>query len=193
MMNIIEAIRGRRSVHTFKKELVAADILKDIFETATWAPSHRMVEPWEIHMYQGKGVQTLADATLASYQRMGYFDTYDDEKEKQVALGIEKYMKSIPHHAVIYMKRNKGNAHFFEEDYAAVCAFIQNVQLAAWEKGVGVLWTSPPLINDSELLKDIGLDIEKEKLVAILQMGYPEKIPREKPRTPIGHKLTIID
>ncbi|MFD1020409.1 nitroreductase family protein [Thalassobacillus hwangdonensis] len=193
-MNVEEAIKSRRSIHTFKPELVDRSTLMDIVETASWAPTHRMVVPWNVFMYQENGIAEIADATIESYRRMGYFETYTDAaKERQVIEGIKKYITSIPHHAVIHMKRNKENPHFYEEDYAAVCAFIQNVQLAAWEKGVGVLWTSPPLINDPEFLRTIGLDHNQDKVVAILQMGYPDKIPRAKARTPMHHKLSFID
>lgn len=38
-MDIITAIKTRRSVRKFKKEPVAVDLLNKVIEMATWAPS----------------------------------------------------------------------------------------------------------------------------------------------------------
>ncbi|SEH38966.1 Nitroreductase [Halobacillus karajensis] len=191
-MELLDAIRNRRSIHEYKKERVASEVLGRIFSEAAWAPTHRMKEPWHIRIYQDEGKSEYAKSVLDSYVRQGFFEGYEAAKVDQLASGIRDFLLNIPHHALIYMERDK-DFRKFEEDYAAVCAYIQNVQLLAWKEGVGILWTTSPYLYDAEFARHMGLDPGRYKLVSVLQMGYPKRVPKPKSRTPIQKKLQIYD
>ena len=79
-----------------------------------------------------------------------------------------------------------------EEDYAAVCALIQNFQLAAWERGLGVAWITDNYISSPGFRDRIGV-VPGERIVGLLNVGYPEFIPDVQTRTPAAEKLTVID
>lgn len=192
VINILQAIKERRSTHSFKKEEVGEEVLKEIFTYASYAPTHYMKEPWNIKLYQVEGKKAFVDAIITSYQRIGMLKTDDDQKTKKMTDSMKGFLLDIPHHAVIYFKKEAAQVRY-EEDYAAVCAFIQNAQLAAWEYGVGMLWTITPYMHDPGFAKDIGLDSDEYKIAAVMQIGYPEKVSRNKGRTPIEEKLDIVD
>src|SRR5699024_5232884 len=97
----------------------------------------------------------------------------------------------IPHHALIYFKKEEEPVRY-EEDYGAVCAFTQNAQLAAWCYEVGMLWTITTYMHDPGFAKDIGLDSDEMKTAAVMQIGYPEKVSRNKSRARIEEKLEVI-
>ncbi|MGP4061338.1 nitroreductase family protein [Halobacillus sp. H74] len=191
-MDLLEAIINRRSIHEYKNEQIDRKVLKQIFSKACWAPNHRMKEPWSIKLYQGDGKMDYAKKVIDSYDREGFFNNYDHQKSNKMKEGIRQFLLNIPHHALVYMERDPDQRKY-EEDYAAVCAYIQNVQLLAWEAGIGVLWTTSPYLHDNEFVRDIGLDSSDYKLVSVLQMGYPLRIPNPKKRTPIENKMQIID
>ena len=46
-MELMQAIRERRSVRTFRSDPVTPELLNEILEAATWAPSHFNAQPWE--------------------------------------------------------------------------------------------------------------------------------------------------
>src|SRR5699024_7950324 len=81
----------------------------------------------------------------------------------------------------------------FEEDYASVCAFIQNAQLAAWDKNIGMLWTITPFMHDPEFSSDINIDPNIYKIAAVMKIGYPSKIPDTKSRIHIEDKIKLIE
>ena len=191
-MELLEAIQSRRSIHEYKDVLVEADTIDYIFSEASWAPNHRMKEPWNIRLYQEDGKKSYVDAVLDSYRRQGFFEGYKLDKQTRLEDGIKDFLFSIPHHALIYMEKDEEERKY-EEDYAAVCAYIQNLQLLAWQKHVGVLWTTSPYLHDSEFAEDVGLDPSIYKLVSVLQIGYPKRIPSPKKRTPIHEKLQLFD
>lgn len=191
-MELLEAIQSRRSIHEYKEGLVEAETLKNIFSQASWAPNHRMKEPWNIRLYQEDGKKSYVEAVLESYRRQGFFEGYEQDKQTRLEKGIEDFLWNIPHHALIYMEKDEDERKY-EEDYAAVCAYIQNLQLLAWQEHIGVLWTTSPYLHDVKFAEDIGLEPSVYKLVSVLQIGYPKRIPDPKKRTPIHEKLHLID
>ncbi|WP_245975423.1 nitroreductase family protein [Oceanobacillus chungangensis] len=191
-MSILKTIKMRRSTHTFKNKPVDIKILTEIFTYGSYAPTHYMKEPWNIKLYQGKGRKEFVDAIIASYVRIGMIKNDDDPKSLKLIDSMSNFLLSVPHHALIYMEKEADTIRY-EEDYAAVCAFIQNTQLAGWEYGVGMLWTITPYMNDPLFLKDIGLDSEVFKIAAVLQIGYPDKVSLVNRRTPIEKKMELIE
>ncbi|MFG6148067.1 nitroreductase family protein [Halobacillus sp. B23F22_1] len=183
-MELYEAITSRRSIHDFQQSIVTEEELKQIFQLASWAPTHRMKQPWMVKVFQKEGGEDFAEQVIKSYKRSGFTEGYSKEKAFKMMEGIKNFLVKIPHHALIYMEKDR-DMHRYEEDFSAVCAYIQNVQLAAWEKGIGVLWTSSPYIHDETFIDDIGLDKKRHKIIGVLQMGYPSSIPGAKTRNPV--------
>lgn len=46
-MDVLEAIKGRRSVRAFKSEDVPLEIVEKLIDAARWAPSAGNIQPWE--------------------------------------------------------------------------------------------------------------------------------------------------
>lgn len=191
LIDILEALKTRRSIHLFKKEEVPETLLEAIFTYASWAPTHYMKEPWNINLYQRDGRLAFIDSIIHSYQRLGMLKSDQEEKSLKSNKAIKDFLLDIPHHALIYLPVEEDPIRY-EEEYAAVCAYIQNAQLAAWKFGVGMLWTITPYMHDPKFVEEVGLHHDKEKIIAVMQIGYPEKIPKPKTRTPIKEKLNII-
>jgi len=190
-IDVLEIIKERRSIHTFKKEEVPANILKDIFTYASWAPTHYMKEPWEMKIFEQEGKKKLINAIIKSYQRIGLIKNDEREKTIKTIEYMSQFLDNIPHHALIHFQIDSNKIRY-EEDYSAVCAFIQNSQLAAWKFGVGMLWTITPFMHDPHFAHDIDLDAKQQKIAAVMQIGYPKSIPNKKFRTPIRNKLEFI-
>ncbi|MFB4169932.1 nitroreductase [Virgibacillus sp. JSM 102003] len=190
-IDILQAIKQRRSIHNFKEEVVEEAILKEIFTYGSYAPTHYMKEPWNIKLFQKEGKQALVDAIIASYQRIGMLKADDDPKTQKMIASMREFLLRIPQHALIYFEKEEDPVRY-EEEYAAVCAFIQNAQLAAWEYGVGMLWTITPYMHDEGFVKDIGLDSKRMKVAAVMQIGYPKRVPMDRGRTRIEEKMEII-
>lgn len=191
MLSVFQTIKERRSIHTFKKEEVDEAILEQIFTYASYAPTHYMTEAWNIDIYQREGKSKLIDAIMDSYQRIGLTPNNTDEKTVHMIESMKKFMHAIPHHTVIYFDPPKDPVRY-EEEFASVSAFIQNAQLAAWELGVGMLWTITPYMHDPLFLAEIGLD-KHAKIVGVMQVGYPENVPRYRERTPIKEKMKFMN
>lgn len=190
-IDILEAVKNRRTIHLFKTEEVPEDLLLKIFDYASWAPTHYLKQPWNVKVYQREGKKRFVEAILNSYERIGMLDNEDERKKEMMVQSIRKFLLHIPHHVLIYFPKPKDQIQY-EEDYASVCAFLQNAQLVGWKFSVGMLWTITPYMHDPLFAEDIGIDNNKYKIAAVMQVGYPKTVPEPKERIPIEEKLQFI-
>lgn len=61
-MDLIEAIKTRKSIRAYKTDPVPAAILREILEMAVHAPSADNSQPWEIVVITGKVLKAVAEA-----------------------------------------------------------------------------------------------------------------------------------
>ena len=61
-MNVSEAIRTRRSLGKVKPDAVPQELIEQIVEAGTWAPNHKLTEPWKFFVMQGEGRDVLGNA-----------------------------------------------------------------------------------------------------------------------------------
>jgi len=58
-MNILEAIRSRRSIRSFKPTPVPKKVLEEVLDTSRWAPSGSNTQPWEFAVLGGKVMEEV--------------------------------------------------------------------------------------------------------------------------------------
>jgi nitroreductase len=61
-MDLIQAIKERKSIRAFKPDPVPLDLLKKIIEQALRAPSWANTQPWEFAVATGKKLKAIQDA-----------------------------------------------------------------------------------------------------------------------------------
>lgn len=181
-VSIEQIIRSRRSVRLFRSDPIETSELLELLNVAVWAPNHGVREPWRFILYTNEGRSRFADAVISTFT--------SDEHQRLSAAKYDYYTK-IPAHLVVVLKEDPRQKQW-DEDYAAVCCLIQNFQLAAWERGIGVVWKTNWYNYDPKFRDAAGIQAG-EKVVGVLHIGYPEQVPKERPRTSADKLLTIID
>ncbi|KAA0546055.1 nitroreductase [Bacillus sp. BGMRC 2118] len=181
-VTVEEVIRSRRTIKVFKKDPISIDTLKELLDIAIWAPNHKMREPWRFIAFLEDGKLHLINVLKREKEKGKFPRPMKPEKEEQLL--------SVPAFVVVVMPVDPRPT-IFEEDYAAVSACIQNFQLAAWEKGIGMLWSTDQTIYSKAFHEQIGVK-PGEKVVGIMHVGYPEITPNARQRTSIDEKLTVI-
>jgi len=183
--SVAALIRERRSIQKYKPDPVALETLTELLDTAVWAPNHGLREPWRFIVFKDEGKQLLTDV-IGSFLTQGPWKMDPEAVENRM-----QYFRGIPLLLLVVMPLHS-QQHERDEDFAAASALIQNLQLAAWERGIGVLWRTNPFIAEEEVKEQLGVGRE-ERIVGLLQMGYPEAIPSARPRTPAADRLTVVD
>jgi nitroreductase len=58
-MEVIDAIRSRRSIRSFKSDPVPREVLEDLLEVSRWAPNASNTQPWEFAVLGGKVLEEV--------------------------------------------------------------------------------------------------------------------------------------
>jgi nitroreductase len=177
--SIMTAIQSRRTIKEFRSDPIPEETLWRILDAARWAPNHRLTEPWRITIIGTQTREALADALArqaASRQDPSLLAKVKEDARKKV-------MSSPVLLAVTC--RLAGNPDQEVEDLAAVCAAVQNLQLAAWSEGIGSHWNTGKVTRLPETVALLQLSERGEQLVGFLYVGYPAQVPEPPKRRPI--------
>jgi nitroreductase len=177
--SIITAIQSRRTIKEFRSDPIPGETLWRILDAVRWAPNHRLTEPWRIAIIGTRSREALADALAsraASSQDPSLMAKAKDEARRKVMsppvlLAVTCRLAENPAQQV--------------EDLAAVCAAIQNLQLAAWSEGIGTHWNTGKVTRLPETSALLELAERGELLVGFLFLGYPAQVPEPPKRRPI--------
>jgi nitroreductase len=152
-MEVLQAIKGRRSVRKYTQESVSEDQLTQILEAGRWAPSRGNSQPWKFIIIK------------------------DDQILKELADAIPtgKFLAEAPQ-GVVVVVNPKSSKHPEQEAAAA----IQNMLLAAHEIGLGTCWISIHSTDCEEKVKQILLIPEEELCISVISIGHPAEIPEKE-------------
>ncbi len=186
-MDILEAIRARRSIKSYSdREMTRADI-EAILETTVFAPNHRMTEPWRFYVL-GPEARAAYGRTLGLRKAKR---VEDPAAAEEVVRKVERSHRELPAMLAVSMTLHE-NPEIREEDYAATYMAIQNLSLAACAKGFGSHVKSGGVMDDPGARAAVGVS-ENERIVATITLGEPESTPEMKPRKSAADVTTWVD
>lgn len=196
-MDIIKAIRERKSVRAFKRDPVSRDVLKKIIEQALRAPSWANTQPWEFALVTGKKLEEIQKGFLERVGQDPHPDVarpYEfpepylsriqalapkDKKSTDEDMKIRQ-MENFRHYgapAVIYLLL--GRPFFYQEkginawslyDCGAV---VQTIMLLATNYGLGTVAQAQAVVFPDIIRRVVP--IPESKLIALgIAIGYPD-------------------
>ncbi len=183
-------IRKRRSIYAdqYQEGTIPEAELLEILTNATWAPTHKMSEPWRFVVLTDRQLITYG-MYMGSYYQHLYQDIPDAEKK----LAKYNYLKNYPLKAacmvaIIFVKSKKVNIPEWEELAAISCA-VQNMAISATSFNIASYWATGGSAID--YVKTLGL-AENEQSLGLFFMGYTNDatVHVQKKRTPIEQKIT---
>jgi nitroreductase len=177
--SIITVIQSRRTIKEFRSDPIPEETLWRILDAARWAPNHRLTEPWRFTIIGAQSREALADALAnltASSQDPSVMAKVKDEARRKVM--------SSPVLLAVTCRLAENPAQQVE-DLAAVCAAVQNLQLAAWGESIGTHWNTGKVTRLPETSALLELSERREQLVGFLYLGYPAQVPEPPKRRPI--------
>jgi len=189
-MELVEAIRKRRSCRKFMPDSIPEPDLEKILEAATWAPSPANNQPWEFIVITDPEIKSkIADAASATKTML-----FEKSGWKWLERYNVNFVRECPVLVVVIGEPKKSGAHIFLEDsipgYQHACAAaVQNMLLAACSLGLGSLWFT--LFEKAAIRRILGIAPELDPL-SIVCLGKPAVEPLETPRTNFSEKTRRI-
>lgn len=178
-MTANECIRGRRSIRKFKQDSVSHELLAEIVETASYAPSWKHTQIVRYLAIEGDLKDKIAAEGTSMFPNNG------------------KIMENAPMVIAVTVIKNRCG---YERDgsfttprkdtwqmYDAGVA-SQTFCLAAYEKGIGSVIMG---IFDQAKIEALLELPEDRELVALIPIGYPDEEPAAPKRKPVEELLSF--
>lgn len=190
-MDVLTAIKERRSCRSFAKDPISKEILDQVLEAATWAPSPLNAQPWNFVVITAEEVK----------------NNIITEAERSREVAIEKsgwgwlgkysveFLRAAPVAVAIVGDPKKSGVDQFMEGGAkayehACAAAVQNLLLAAHALGLGTLWFT--MFDRDQLGKILDLPQGKTAL-ALVYLGKPAADPVPAPRKAVADKTVYLE
>ncbi len=186
-MATLEAIRTRRSVGKVRPERPPREAIEAILEAATWAPNHRLTEPWRFVVLAGEARRALGTA-IAEGQAARRPDPADADAGVEARDAFERTAAKplrAPVVIAVAVEPVVGPKIVEIEEVAAGAAAVQNMLLAAHALGLAAIWRTGDACYDPVVKGFLGL-APAAHLLGFVYLGYPDGAPPERERTPAG-------
>ena len=198
-MELIEAIKSRKSIRGYKTTPVPKEVLTEILEVATRAPSGMNTQPWEFTVLGGKVLDDLRQA-LEEQFRAGAAPDADLPieaftgvyRKRQVEVGIALYQLmgigredtekknqwflkllrafDAPNLIIVSMDEEISGTFLSMFGLGTVA---QTIALAAVNHGLGTC-INGMVVSYSKVVRQIAGIPESKKLVIGIAIGYPD-------------------
>jgi nitroreductase len=197
-MNIIEAMRTRKSIRAFKPDPVPKDVIEEILEAASRAPSRENSQAWEVAVVTGEplarmkqeNVEMLASGVMphpdvmmnaleAAYRKrqvdlaiqiFQLMGIAREDKEKRAEwMQLGFRYFDAPVALILYADSSLDLAHTQFD----VSAFAQYICLAALEHGLGTCIEIQGAMYPDVVRKHTGIP-ESKRITISIALGYPD-------------------
>ncbi|MGH2404100.1 MAG: nitroreductase family protein [bacterium] len=182
-MSVLEVIKSRRSVPKLRPDPVPREALEEMLDAAVWAPNHRLTEPWRFYVLTGD-----AKRQFAEIRRRFRAATFPNPEAPEAVKALDRvYQDTIATPALIVATVHQApDDEVREEDTAATFIALQNMMLAATERGLGTYMRTGALLRDPELRSLLGVEDDR-RVLGVLYVGYPDQVPQKR-RTAAAEK-----
>ena len=156
-MDVLEAIKERRSVRAYTDEEVSEEDVERLIEAARWAPSAGNIQPWAFVVV--KEVETKRKLSYATLNQ-----TFIQKAPVVIVVCAD-----VTRSSRIYGSR--GEKLYSLQDTAAA---TENILLAAQELGLATCWLGA--FRENEVAKAVKAP-RNLRPVAMVAVGYPAERP----------------
>jgi nitroreductase len=160
-MDVAKAIRERRSIRDFKDKGVPEDIIEKLKDALIWAPSAGNLQSRKFYFVRdGRVKRMLAGAAL-----------------NQTFIATAPLVVVGCTDSGIFSRYGDRGVHLYS--IQDVSASIMSMMLLATGEGLGTVWVGA--FVESDVIEALDLP-GSLRPVAIVPVGYPERVPKAPPR-----------
>jgi nitroreductase len=171
-MNILKAVKERRSIRDFQKRKIPDETVNKLIEALIWAPS------------------------AGNLQSRKFYFIKDEKPKKKIAAAAlnQNFIAEAPLVIIgctdsrISYKYGERGVHLYSIQDVALS--IMGMMLVAYENGLGSCWVGA--FREDEVFKILHMP-KNLRPVAIVPVGYPSKIPSPPSRVSKKEAAEVIE
>ncbi|MFO8132346.1 MAG: nitroreductase [Thermoplasmatota archaeon] len=200
-MDVLEAIRTRRSIRRYTDEPVSREQIEEVIQAGRFAPSAENRQPWRFIVVTDREVIAWlsgkireAIRRLLRYRGIArlWMKELRDTRVLKLLYGVayaEQDLIFFDAPVVVFIVTRDVR---FNDESCACCA--QNMMLAAHAMGLGSCWIgfASALGLKKAVLRDIGMP-DGHHIAATLTIGHPRGSPQPQMRKPMADVINWIE
>ena len=197
-MDILEAVRSRKSIRGYKPDPVPKEILKEILDIATRSPSGMNTQPWEFTVITGEVLDNIKRANVemlgsgaipnpdfamkpyegvyrnrqveVAVQLFGLMGIAREDKEKR-AEWMQRGFRFFDAPAAIILSVDKSLGEIRPQ--FDIGAMVQTICLVALNYGLGTCIQDQGLMFP-EVVRSLAGIAESKRMIIAIAIGYPD-------------------
>ena len=194
-MDVLHAMKKRRSIRHYKPDEIPKDVLDRLLNAMRLAPSACNIQPWKFIVVRDEAAKAKLAAAChyATHKGGAAAQTWIAEAPVViVACGSEgeaavTYFKEdqpvIAQGSDVSEERESGSVRFESWLPWDLAIALDHLTLVAVEEGLGTCWIGG--LNEKEI-KDLLAVPEEMRVPIVMPVGYPVSWPTPRPRKPLG-------
>jgi F420 biosynthesis protein FbiB-like protein len=193
---ILKAIHERRSLRCYQDKALAPELIEDLIEAGTWAPSAHNRQPCLFAVVQSFETKEMLAVAMGARLRSDLERDFVPEQviEKDLNRSYER-LTSAPVLIVVCLtmvdmdvyKDEHRNHNEYIMTVQSTAMAGQNILLAAHGSGLGACWICAPLFCPELVQSTLELPDDWQPQ-GIISLGYPAQ-EREKTRAPLETRI----
>ena len=172
-MRILEALGSRRAVRDFTPDAVSREVLAELAEAATLAPSHMNLQPWSFSIVSDRDTVSRFGRAAKQYlvKNLDRSSPFFAQREEIAAPGYDLFYGAP---ALVVISSSKPDR---LSDLGCAMA-AHSLMLAAVAMGLGSCWVSQaqPWLNSPEGRRELGLAPDLHPVAPVI-VGCPQAAP----------------
>lgn len=213
-MDVIEAIRTRKTIRGYKPDPVPREIIREILEVASRSPSGVNAQPWEVTVVTGEALDKMRQGNLEMYasgatsnadlpfipyegkyrqrqvelaiQLFGLMGIAREDKEKRAQWEQRGY-RYLDAPTVIILYKDRSVTRLLS--LLDMGSFMHAICLVAWSYGLGTCIMNQG-VRFPEVVRRCAHIPDSKQLIICITIGYPE---RDFPANEIKSKREPVD
>lgn len=186
-MELKEVIKNRRSIRSFKNDIVPKSLIEDLIDSARLAPSAKNRQPWKFVVVQDDIKNQIADIMIKKEESSKIIQ---EELLYMCKSSVKNSAKVIKESPILILAFIPYENNWKTGDTLSIGGAIEHICLRATDLELGSLWIRDIVYTQKEIAKLVGHD--DMELISAISIGYPNENPKQRPRKQLNKILEWI-
>lgn len=183
-MDARECLMTRRSVRKYKNEPLSDELLMEVLEPALYAPSSMNIQCWYFVVVRTpEGMDAVKQIMYRSMLEKSPALKERFANHPEVVEETQNFLTTLggaPVCVLAFLLKPEQNG--AEGALLSVGAAVENLLLAAQDKGLGTCWMAPAANTAIKEAFRARFAPDKGDFIAAITLGWPDQTPKTPPR-----------
>ena len=180
-MELKETIEKSKSIRKYKNKEVSKEIIEDLINCASLAPSAKNRQPWKFIILQNEIKEKIASMMIEDEL------LHKVERKESSVISTAKIIKEAP---ILILVLKEYDEDWGTGDCLSIGAAIEHICLRATDLGLGSLWIRDTVYVQKDIANLVGY--KNMEVISAISIGYSDINPERRKRKNLNEVIYVI-